>query len=152
MVAPRAAAAVTTPPNPEFEAVVRESFARQGLMRQIGAWLAVVEPGRVVIELPFSERLSQQGGHFHGAIAGAIGDTAGGYAALTMMPAGSEVLTVEYKINFVRPAAGQVLRADARVVRTGKTLSVAQVDLAIVDAAATTSVAFIQATFMRAPA
>lgn len=135
--------------NPDFEAAVRDSFARQGLMRQIGAWLQTVEAGRVVIEVPFSERLSQQQGCFHGAIAGAIGDSAGGYAALSLMPAGSEVVTVEYKINFMRPALGQTLRAEGTIVRHGRSLSVAQIDVTVVKDGKALAVALVQATFMQ---
>ena len=102
--------------NPDFEAAVRESFAAQGLMATLGARLASVEPGRVVIEMPFSNAVSQQQGLFHGGAIGAIGDTAGGYAALSLMPAGSEGVTVEYKINFMRPAMGRLVRADGRIL------------------------------------
>ncbi len=85
---------------------VRESFAKQGLMRLLGAEVSKVGEGWCVIELPYSEKLTQQQRYFHGAVAGAIGDSAGGYAALTLAPEGREVLTVEYKINFLAPASG----------------------------------------------
>jgi len=140
-------------PSPEpaaFETAVRESFARQGLMRQLGAWLDVVEAGRVVIEVPYSERLSNQHAGFHGAVAGALGDTAGGYAALSLMPAGSEVATVEYKINFLKPAAGRSLRAEARILRHGRSLSVGQIDLTVMgEDGSSEPVALVQATYMR---
>jgi uncharacterized protein (TIGR00369 family) len=133
-----------------FERVVRASFARQGLLGQMGAWLVEVQPGRVVIELPYSTRVTQQQGLFHGAGIGAIGDSAGGYAALTLMPEGSEVVSIEYKINFVRPAKGQLLRADGHVLRAGKSVSVSRVDVFAVDGqAAPALVAVLQATFMR---
>ena len=137
------------PADPAFAAVVRDSFARQGLMREIGARLAHVEPGRVVIELPFSPRLTQQHGRFHGAVLGAIGDTAGGYAALSLMPAGSEVVSVEYKVNFVRPAAGDLLRAVGQVVRPGRSVTVARIDVLAVTGGEATIAALMQATFMR---
>ena len=118
-------------------------------MREIGARLAHVAPGRVVIELPFSPRLTQQHGQFHGAALGAIGDSAGGYAALTLMPAGSEVVSVEYKVNFVRPAAGELLRAVGQVVRPGRSVTVARIDVLAVTGDEATIAALMQATFMR---
>lgn len=138
-----------TPSNPDFERTVRGSFARQGLMGTIGAWLTEVRPGRVVIELPYSERIAQQHGHFHGAVIGAIGDNAGGYAALTLMPARSEVLTVEYKINFLRPAQGLVLRADGQVLRAGRTLVTTRIDVSVHGGSTDGMCAALQATMMR---
>jgi uncharacterized protein (TIGR00369 family) len=122
-------------PNAEFEKVVRESFAKQGLMGHLGAWLLEVAPGRVTIELPLAAKLTQQSGHFHGGVVGAIADSAGGYAALTLMPAGAEVVTVEYKINFMRPASGPLLRATADVIRPGKTITVARIECSAGEAA-----------------
>lgn len=141
-----------SPLKPEIEKAVRDSFARQGLMGTVGAWLVAVAAGRVVIELPFSARVSQQQGLFHGAVVGAIGDTAGGYAALSLMPAGSEVLTVEYKVNFVRPAKGQVLRAEGLVVKAGRTMTVVRADVSVVDDGKTGLAAVLLATMMRVPA
>ena len=97
------------PANPDYAEAIRASFARQGMMRTLGIRLGEIAPGRVVLELPFGETVGQQQGMFHGAAIGAIGDVAGGYAALSLMPAGSEVVTVEYKINFVRPAKGTIV-------------------------------------------
>lgn len=136
--------------NPDFERVVRDSFAAQGLMGTLGAFLVEVEPGFVAIELPQSAKIGQQQGLIHGGAIGAIADTAGGYAALTLLPAGSEVITVEYKINFVRPAGGQLLRAEGRVLRAGKTVTVARVEvLGLVADGGFEAVALAQATFMR---
>ena len=78
---------------------VEESFARQGLMRSIGARLVEVAPGRVVIEVPYAGTLTQQNGYFHAAVSAAIGDTAGGYAAYTLMEPAEDVLAVEFKIT-----------------------------------------------------
>jgi uncharacterized protein (TIGR00369 family) len=141
-----------TPADPDYAAAVRTSFARQGLMAELGARLVVVEPGRVEIELPFSPRISQQQGLFHGAAIGAIGDSAGGYAALSLMPAGSEVVTVEYKINFVRPAKGTLLRARGLVLRAGRSMTVARIDVDMIDGAAPAKVALLQATYTRVDA
>jgi uncharacterized protein (TIGR00369 family) len=137
------------PADPDFERVIAASFARQGLMRTLGARLHTVQPGRVVIEMPFDATVSQQQGLFHGGAIGAIGDVAGGYAALSLMPAGSEVVTVEYKINFIRPAAGVLMRAEGQILRAGKSLTVARVDVATIDGDRATVVGLLQATFMR---
>ncbi len=135
--------------NPSFEEAVRASFARQGLMWTIGARIATVLPGRVVIELQRSNGSSQQQGLFHGGAIGAIADSAGGYAALSLMPAGSDVVTVEYKINFVRPALGTLLRADGQILRAGKSVTVARVDVTAIDGDNRQVVALLQGTFMR---
>lgn len=135
--------------NPDFEAVVRASFARQGLMGTLGAWLVEVAPGSVTIEVPHAKKITQQQGFFHGGVAGAIADTAGGYAAMSLMPAGSEVLTVEYKINFVRPAVGPLMRAKADIVRAGRTLLIARIDVMCGAPEALDVCAVAQATFMR---
>ncbi len=118
----------------EKEAEVRESFARQGLMQTLGAAMISVATGRCVIEAPFSNSLGQQNGFFHGGVIGALADTAGGYAALSALPLGAEVLTLEYKVNFMRPAAGELLVAEATVLRTGRNVSVTRVDVHVVDA------------------
>ena len=92
--------------TPDVQARIRDSFGRQGLMGLLGARLDHVGPGRVHIVLPGRPEVSQQHGYVHAGATSAIADTAGGYAALTLFPEGSEVLTVEYKINLVAPAAG----------------------------------------------
>jgi uncharacterized protein (TIGR00369 family) len=138
-----------TPAHDNYERVVRASFAKQGMLGGIGAWLVDVKPGHVIIELPFSNRVSQQQGLFHGAAIGAIGDSAGGYAALTLMPDGSEIVSIEYKINFVRPANGQLLRAEGQVLRAGRSVSVSRVDVFAADRDKPELIAVLQATFMR---
>src|SRR5437773_7710444 len=96
--------------DPDFERRVRVSFARQGLNEAIGATLGRVTPGMVEIEVPFSPGVSQQHGFFHGGVMGAIGDSACGYAAMTLTPS-AEVLTIEYKVNFLSPGRGDRLLA-----------------------------------------
>jgi uncharacterized protein (TIGR00369 family) len=133
-----------------YERVVRASFSKQGMLGQLGAWMVDVQPGRVTIELPFSGKVTQQQGLFHGACIGAIGDSAGGYAALTLMPEGSEVVSIEYKINFVRPATGKLLRAEGHVLRAGKSVTVSRIDVSAIDDDGKSGlVAVLQATFMR---
>jgi uncharacterized protein (TIGR00369 family) len=99
--------------DPQFEARVRASFARQGAMALLGAHLVGVAPGAVAIALPFRGDLTQQHGYLHAAVVTAILDSACGYAALSLLPAGIEVLTIEYKVNFVAPARGRRVIARA---------------------------------------
>lgn len=119
------------PQDPGFETRIRESFVRQKVMALIGARLARVTPGRVEIELPFRDDLTQQHGFFHAGIVGTIADSAGGYAAYTLMPAGSSVLSVEYKINLLAPADGERLVASGQVVRPGRTLTVCDLEVVV---------------------
>ena len=133
------------------ETEVLQSFARQGLMAGIGAEITALTPGRCVIELPFSVAVGQQNGFFHGRITGAIADTAGGYASLTLLPLGAEVLTLEYKINFVRPAAGGRLIAEGTVLRSGRSVSVTRVDVYVEASGRRTLCAALQQRVMRAP-
>ncbi len=101
-----------------------DGFYRQGFMQLIGAKLLEAADGRAVIEVPHRDDLTQQHGYFHGGVVSAIADTASGYAAYTTMPADASVLTVEFKINLVNPAAGDRLRAEASVHKAGRTLVV----------------------------
>ncbi len=126
------------PKNPDFEECVRDSFSRQGIRELIGARLSRVEPGLVEIELPYRADLTQQHGFFHAGITSTIADSAGGYAAYSLMPAEASVLTTEFKINLLAPAEGELLRALGRVVRPGRLLTVCDVDVfALKDGAAT---------------
>ncbi|MEZ5579670.1 MAG: PaaI family thioesterase [Candidatus Competibacteraceae bacterium] len=115
--------------NPEFATVVRTSFEQQGLMKTLGATLDRIEPGAVDISIPYRDSLTQQHGFLHAAATTAIADTASGYAALSLMPAGNEVLTIEFKVNLLRPAAGTHFVAEGRVVKPGKTITVARADV-----------------------
>jgi uncharacterized protein (TIGR00369 family) len=113
----------------ECERRVRESFGRQGLMRHLGARLEVLEPGRAEIRVAYSADITQQHGYFHAGVSSSIADTACGYAAYTLMPEDSSVLTAEFKINLLAPADGEELVARARVVRAGKTLTICAADV-----------------------
>jgi uncharacterized protein (TIGR00369 family) len=135
--------------NAEFEGVVRSSFAEQGLMSLFDARLTRVEPGSVEIEVPFRGDLTQQHGLFHGGVSTAIADTACGYSALTLMPEGSEVLSVEFKINLFAPARGDRLVARGRVLRSGRTITVCEGDVFAVGAEGETYCASMMATMMR---
>jgi uncharacterized protein (TIGR00369 family) len=116
------------PPNPDFERLGRESFARQGAMGLIGARLQRIVPGRVEIDLDYRPELSQQHGFFHAGIVATIADTAGGFAAFTLFPAGAGVLTVEFKLNLLAAADGERLVATGKVIRSGRTLTVCRID------------------------
>lgn len=118
--------------DPNFAQRVRDSFARQQVMTYLGAELAAISPGHCEIRLPYKEELSQQHGFFHGGIIGTIGDSAGGYAAYTLMPADSSVLTVEYKMNLLAPGNGELLIARGQVVKAGRTLVVARAEVAVI--------------------
>jgi uncharacterized protein (TIGR00369 family) len=117
------------PKTPRFEERVRESFARQGLMKSIGARISRVAPGEVVIELPFRDDLTQQHGYLHAGIVTSIADTACGYAAFTLMPEEADVLSVEYKINLLSPARGEKFTARATVKRAGRNLTVCEAEV-----------------------
>jgi uncharacterized protein (TIGR00369 family) len=111
------------PRDPGWEARVRATFDAQGLMHTIGATITSLAPGRVVLRVPFDERLDQQDGFLHAGVALATMDTACGFAAFSLMPAGARVLTVELKTNLLAPATG-TLRVVGHVTRSGRTLSV----------------------------
>ncbi len=113
----------------EFESRVRESFGRQGLMKHLGAELVELTAGFAKIRVPFRAELTQQHNYFHAGVSGAIADSACGYAAYTLMPAESSVLTVEYKLNLLAPADGDELTARARVLRSGRTLKICAADV-----------------------
>ncbi len=114
------------PQDPGYAARVRDSFARQGAMATIGATLAAIEPGRVVIELDWAPALTQQHGFLHAGMVATALDSACGYAGFTLMPAEAAVLTIEYKINLLAPAKGQRFRMVGTVVKPGRTVTVAE--------------------------
>jgi len=120
------------PVDLDYAARIRDSFARQGMMGHLGARLARIEPGVVEIELPFRTEVTQQHGLFHGGVTGAIADTAAGYAAFTLIPADASMLTVEYKINLMAPADGEMLIATGRVVKPGRTLTICEAEVVVV--------------------
>jgi uncharacterized protein (TIGR00369 family) len=136
------------PANPAFEARVRDSFARQAAMAFIGARLAEVVPGRCTIELPVRDVLTQQHGFVHGGIVSMIGDSAGGYAAFSLMPADASVLTVEYKINLLAPARGELLVAVGSVLKPGRTLSITRAEVFAREQGRETLIATLQQTLM----
>jgi uncharacterized protein (TIGR00369 family) len=128
---------------------IQTSFDRQGLMRHMGARLLRVEPGLCELALPYSDKVTQQQGGFHGGAMGALADIAAGYAGLTQAPEGMEVTTVEYKINFLAAFSSGELRATGRVVKAGKRIIVTTAEVLHVDAAGKSTVcALMQQTLM----
>lgn len=103
---------------------IRENFDRQGMMATLGARVDHVGGGVVTLSAPVTEAVHQQQGFAHAGLTFALGDSASGYAALTMMPEGSDVLTVEMKINLIAPAKGVRLWAHGEVVKPGRKLIV----------------------------
>lgn len=136
------------PRNPRFEQAVRDSFAAQKLMATIGARLARVVAGEIEIRTPFRPELTQQHGFLHAGVVTSALDSACGYAALSLMPEGVEVLTVEFKTNFLAPARGEELIARGRVVRAGRTITVCQAEASMLADGAETTVATMLATIM----
>jgi uncharacterized protein (TIGR00369 family) len=122
-----------------FETVVRDSFARQTFMTTLGATLVRVAPGEVDVALAFRSDLVQQNGALHAGVLAAIADSACGYAALTLMPEGSNVLSVEFKLNLLAPATAPSFLAKARVIRAGGTLTVCSADVLAGDALVATT-------------
>ena len=129
--AAQAAASSAFEGHPAAEAIqrVRDSFGRQTIMTLFGARLVRVEPGVVEIALPFRADLCQQNGYLHAGISTTIADSAGGYAALSLFVVGEDVLTSEFKMNFLAPADGEHFVATGRVLKPGRRLSICQVEV-----------------------
>ena len=128
------------------EKKVRDSFAAQTAMTTVGATMTRLAYGQAEIELPAAPHIRQQQEFVHGGVVAMILDSACGYAAFTTMAPGVEVVSVEFKINFLKPALGQKLIARGRVLRPGKTLTVCQGEVFSVTEAGETPVAAMQAT------
>ena len=136
--------------DPQFAERIRASFARQHAMTLIGASMAVVEPGYTEIHLPHKPEITQQHGYIHGGVVGMIADSAAGYAASTLTAAEAGVLTVEYKLNLLAPAEGQLLIAEGSVVRYGRTLIVTRAEVFAVSHGRKTLCALVQQTIITA--
>jgi uncharacterized protein (TIGR00369 family) len=115
--------------SPEIHKRIQASFDSQGLMSHLGARITHIGPGRVHIVLPGRPEVTQQHGYFHAGATSAIADTAGGYAAFTLFPDNTDVLTVEYKINLLAPALGDHIEAVGTVLKSGRTLTVCQLEV-----------------------
>ncbi len=138
-----------TPPNPDFENYLRGRFVKQKAMQTIGATLGDVRPGEVTINLPFHEKLTQQDGFLHAGIVTTIVDSACGYAAFTLMPLGSRVLSVEFKVNLMSPAIGELFVAIGKVIKPGRTITVCSGEVFAYQGEESKLVALMQATMIR---
>jgi uncharacterized protein (TIGR00369 family) len=127
---------------------IRESFARQGLINTLNGEIAHISPGELHIEAPFDERFTQQDGFLHAGTITTLMDSACGYAAYTLMPEGSRVLSVEFKVNLLSPAVGEKFRAEGHVVKSGKTISVCEGKLFALQGEGEKLVAMMQATMI----
>ena len=134
-----------------LEARVRKSFALQGLMQTLSASVTRVAAGEVEILMPVSSAISQQHGFVHAAAVTAIMDSACGYAALSLMPEDSDVLAVEFKVNFVAPAIGSSIRAIGSVIKAGKTLTLTTANAFAISSDGEKLIAVMQATMIRSP-
>lgn len=135
--------------NSDFADSVRSSFARQRVMELIGAEIDDVGPGEVTIRIPFRDDLTQQHGFLHAGIVTTIVDSACGYAAFSLMPAGSSVLSVEFKINLLAPAKGETFLAKGTVVKPGKTITFCSGEVYALNADSQKLIATMTSTMMR---
>lgn len=140
--------ATPTPPDPDYQARVRASFARQPFMTLLGASITALGPGTCEIMLPYRRELTQQHGFLHAGVVATLADNACGYAAFTLMPADSSVLTVEFKLNLMAPAEGEALIARGRVRKAGRTLTVVEAEVSARRDGAEPVVAVMLATIM----
>ena len=132
----------------DLETRIRDSFARQTMMQTLGATLAAVTPGHVIITAPVLPTTLQQHGAGHAGLAFSIGDSAAGYSALSLMPDEAEVMTVEMKINLMSPAVGDRLVAEGRVIRPGRRVMVVAADVWAETATGRKHVAMLQGTMI----
>lgn len=136
------------PRDPDWDAKVRDSFARQPFARLIGFRLAALEPGRAEFRLPFRDDLTQQHGLVHGGAIATLADNASAYAAFSLMPPGSAPLTVEFKLNYMAPGRGEEIVARGQVLRAGRTLIPAESKIYAVEDGAEKLIAAALVTMM----
>lgn len=137
-----------TPRDPAYEARIRRSFSRQPMMATLGVAIDSIRPGAVDLSLPVSPGILQQHGFVHMGAVSTLADTACGFSALTLMPEGAGVLTVEFKMNMMAPAAGERLLARGRVVKAGRTLIVTLSDVYALADGRERAIALMTATMM----
>ena len=137
-----------SPLDPAFEKRVRDSFSRQSLLGTLNAELTHLKAGEAHITASFDERFTQQDGFLHAGVVTTLIDSACGYAAYSLMPANSHVLSVEFKVNFLRPAQGDSFRAEGRVIKPGKTLTICEGKLFSLESGLEKLVAVMQATMI----
>ena len=134
--------------DPNYETRVRSSFEKQDIMKTIGASLVKMAPGEVVIEFSYDQSLTQQNGFIHAGVVTTVVDSACGYAAYTLMPADSDVLTIEYKVNFMSPAKGETFKGIGKVLTSGRTITVCSGNVIAVEGDKERVVATMQATMI----
>src|SRR5215211_6816611 len=140
------------PKNPDFRNVAAETFGRQQAMRTLGISIARLEPGEVHLAMAYSSEFTQQNGFVHAGIITAGLDTACGIAAFTLMPAGFDILTVEFKTNLLAPARGERFVFRATVIKPGRTLTVCEARAYATHDGAETLIATMSGTLMALPA
>lgn len=134
--------------DPNFESRVRANFAKQGMLTTLGGSIGLVRPGEVHLLAPFDARFTQQDGFLHAGVVTTLMDSACGYAAFSLMPADSRVLSVEFKVNLLAPARGERYRAEGRVIKHGRTLTVCEGKLFSIEKEQETLCAIMQATMI----
>jgi uncharacterized protein (TIGR00369 family) len=139
---------LSSPLNLDVEQRIRASFARQGLINTLSGRITHVGLGELHITAPFDNRFTQQDGFLHAGVVTTLMDSACGYASYTLMPDASRVLTVEFKVNFLSPAQGEHFRAEGRVVKTGKTISVCDGKMFAIENEQEKLIAIMQATMI----
>ena len=147
-MAETAASTVFIPRDPGWEKRCRDSFAGQQFMTLVGAEIVAISPGHCTVAIRMKGELTQQRGFLHGGVTAALADTAAGFAAYSLMPAGSSPLTVEFKINLIAPAAGDRFIASANVVRSGRILTIVEADVSAQTKGETKTVAKMLATLI----
>jgi uncharacterized protein (TIGR00369 family) len=134
--------------DPNFESRVRANFTRQGMLTTLGGEMGLVRAGEVHLLAPFDARFSQQDGFLHAGFVTALMDSACGYAAFSLMPADARVLSVEFKVNLLSPARGERFRAEGRVIKAGRTITVCEGKLFSIQGTDETLCALMQATMI----
>jgi uncharacterized protein (TIGR00369 family) len=136
------------PPDPDFETRIRASSKHQGILATLGAELGLVRAGEVHLLAPFDTRFTQQDGFLHAGVVTTLIDSACGYAAFTLMPAAARVLSVEFKVNLLSPARGERFRAEGRVIKAGRTITVCEGKFFSIQGEEETLCAVMQATMI----
>lgn len=137
--------------NKDYAARTRASFERQFFMETLGAHISKLDAGYCEMQLPYAKSLTQQHGYFHGGVIGTLADNAGGYASFTLMNATDSVLTIEYKMNIMAPANGELLIARGQVLRPGRRVTIAKTDVFSLKDGVETHCATSLGTFMVLP-
>ena len=134
--------------DPNFESRVRASFSRQEMLTSLGAQIGLLRAGEFHLTAPYDARFTQQDGFLHAGVVTTLMDSACGYAAYSLMPAASRVLSVEFKVNLLSPARGDRFRAEGRVIKSGRTITVCEGKLFSIEKEEETLCAIMQATMI----